>query len=107
MMPKLAKIAKILGPKGLMPNPKTETVGTNVKKMIEELKRGKASFKTDDTGNVHLAIGKVSMPTATLEENLMMVMDTIKRAKPASSKGVYIQTAVVTSSMGPAIHIAI
>ncbi len=106
MMPKLAKIAKILGPRGLMPNPKTDTVGTNVKKMIEELKRGKASFKTDDTGNVHLAIGKVSMETAALEENLTTALEVIKRAKPASSKGVYMQNAVVTSSMGPAIKIA-
>ena len=107
MMPKLAKIAKILGPKGLMPNPKTDTVGTNVKKMVEEIARGKASFKNDDTGNVHLAIGKVSFEAQTLLDNFNAALEVLKRVKPASSKGIYIKNAVLTSSMGPAIRVAV
>ncbi len=107
MMVKLAKIAKILGPKGLMPNPKTDTVGTNVKKMIEDLKKGKASFKNDDTGNVHLAIGKVSFDAEKILENLQTALEVVRRMKPASSKGIYLQNAVLTSSMGPAVHLAL
>lgn len=107
MMPKLAKVAKILGPKGLMPNPKTDTVGPNVKKMVEELKRGKVTLKNDDGGNIHASIGKLSSSKEALLENLKTVLETIKRAKPASAKGVYIQNAVITSSMGPAIRITV
>lgn len=104
MMPKLAKVAKILGPKGLMPNPKTETVGTNVGKMITDMKGGKISWKNDDTGNIHQIIGKISFAPEKLTENLTAFLEAIKKAKPASAKGIYIQTAVLTSSMGPAIH---
>lgn len=107
MMPKLAKIAKILGPKGLMPNPKSDTVGPNVRKMIEELKRGKIAYKNDDTGNVHLILGKVSFDAAKLMENLLAALEAIKRAKPASAKGTYLQNATVTSSMGPAIRVSV
>ena len=104
LMPKLAKIAKILGPRGLMPNPKTETVSPNVKKMIEDSKGGKISWKNDDTANVHQIVGKVSFDTAKLQANINMFLDSVRRAKPASAKGIYVQTAVLTSSMGPAIH---
>lgn len=107
MMPKLAKVAKILGPKGLMPNPKSETVGTNVKKMVEELKKGKIAFKNDDSGNVHVVIGKVSAESSKLLENLNTVLEAIKRVKPASAKGIFIQNAALASSMGPAIRIQI
>lgn len=107
MMPKLAKVAKILGPKGLMPNPKTDTVGANVKKMIEELKRGKVTLKNDDGANLHASLGKLSLGPQALAENLKTVLEAVKRAKPASSKGVYIQNAVLTASMGPAIHLAV
>ncbi|MBI4133144.1 50S ribosomal protein L1 [Candidatus Uhrbacteria bacterium] len=106
MMPRLAKLAKLLGPRGLMPNPKTDTVGTHVKKMVEEAKAGKISWRNDDTGNVHQLIGKVSFDTPKLVENLHALLESVRRAKPATAKGIYIQTAVLTSSMGPAIHFA-
>ena len=107
MMPKLAKVAKILGPKGLMPNPKSETVGANVKKMVEELKKGKIAFKNDDSGNVHIVIGKISAESSKLLENLNAVADVIRRARPASAKGIFIENAALTSSMGPSIRIQI
>ncbi len=107
MMPKLAKVAKILGPKGLMPNPKTETVSANVKKMVEELKRGKLTIKNDDGGNIHATLGKLGSPTASLLQNLSTVIEAIKRAKPATAKGIYIQNAVIAASMGPAIRISL
>jgi len=105
MMPKLAKLAKILGPKGIMPNPKTETVGTNVKKMVEELKKGKVTVKNDSTGNLHQAIGKASNSTTDLSENLAAVITAIRKAKPASAKGSYMKNVVITSTMGPAIKL--
>lgn len=105
MMPKMAKIAKVLGPRGLMPNPKTETVGTNVKKMVEELKKGKVSFKNDATGNMHQAIGKTSLDSAKLLENFSVFIDAIKKNKPASAKGAYIKSATITSTMGPGIRV--
>jgi len=107
MMPKLAKVAKILGPKGLMPNPKTETVGPDVKKMIEELKKGKVTFKNDDTSNIHQIIGKVSLEDKQLLENLNAFLEAVEKAKPASSKGVYIKSATISSSMGPGIKLEI
>lgn len=103
MMPKLAKVAKVLGPKGLMPNPKTETVGPDVKKMVEELKRGKLTFKNDDTANVHQIIGKVSLDNKQLLENLNAFIDAVLKAKPSSSKGTYISNASLSTSMGPGI----
>ncbi|MDD4995324.1 MAG: 50S ribosomal protein L1 [Patescibacteria group bacterium] len=107
MMPKLAKIAKILGPKGLMPNPKTDTVGPNVKKMIEEIKRGKITFKNDATANVHQTIGKVSLDSAKLLENLNALIEAVLRVKPPSSKGEYVKSATIATSMGPGIKFEI
>ncbi|MDD2758242.1 MAG: 50S ribosomal protein L1 [Patescibacteria group bacterium] len=106
MMAKLASIAKILGPKGLMPNPKTETVGPNVKKMIEELKKGKITFKNDDTSNIHQIIGKVSFANDALKENYLAFIDALSKAKPATQKGTYIKNLVINTTMGPAIKIA-
>ena len=103
MMPKLAKIAQILGPKGLMPNPKTDTVGANVAKMVQDQKGGKIAFKNDKTSNVHLTIGKVSFGAEKVSENLEVVMEAIKKAKPAAAKGVYIKSATLTTSMGPGV----
>lgn len=105
MMPKLAMVAKILGPKGLMPNPKTETVGPDVKKMIESLKKGKLAFKNDEGGNVHVAIGKVSFSENALKENFTAFMDVLKKIKPNSTKGIYIKHVYLSTSMGPSIKV--
>lgn len=105
MMVKLTKIAKILGPAGLMPNPKTETVSPNVKKMIEEIKKGKVSFKNDVTSNIHQAIGKASMDTKSILTNLTTFLEAVKKAKPASSKGVYLASITLASTMGPAVRV--
>lgn len=106
VMPKLAVAAKVLGPKGLMPNPKTETVGPNLTKMISELKKGKLTFKNDDQGNLHVGIGKLSFTNEQLKENLTAMIEAIKKAKPATQKGEYIKTLVICSSMSPAIKVA-
>lgn len=106
MMPKMAVVAKVLGPRGLMPNPKTETVGPNVKKMIEELKKGKITFKNDDTANIHQLIGRISFTEEQLKENLAAFMDTLSKAKPAGSKGTYVKNLILCSTMGPAIKIS-
>lgn len=105
MMPKLAVAAKVLGPKGLMPNPKTDTVGTDVKGMVEALKKGKAAFKNDDGGNVHQSVGKVSFDNATLEENIAAFMDALRKAKPTGVKGAYLKGMYLTSSMGPSVKV--
>jgi len=107
MMRVLAPIAKILGTRGLMPSPKNDTVTPNPAKAIEELKKGKVSFKNDDTGNVHVAIGKVSFDSKKLIENYESLAEAIKKAKPASSKGTYIRNISISSSMGPGLKIAI
>lgn len=106
MMPKLAAIAKVLGPKGLMPNPKTDTVGPNIKKLIEDLKKGKVTFKNDDTANIHQSIGRASFTEAQLKENLNTFLETLKKAKPATAKGTFIKNLVLSSTMGPAIKIS-
>lgn len=107
MMPKLAKVAKVLGPKGLMPNPKSETVTIDVKKTIAELKKGKVTFKNDDTGNVHQTIGKISLPSAELIANFQAFMEALRRAKPSSSKGIYLQSCTLTSTMGPPVRVSV
>ncbi|MEK7473124.1 MAG: 50S ribosomal protein L1 [Patescibacteria group bacterium] len=105
MMPKLAKVAKILGPTGLMPNPKTDTVGTNVKKMIEDVKKGKVAFKNDLTGNIHQAIGKTDLGPKELLENFNALVEAVKKVKPASAKGSYLNSVTLTSTMGPGMRI--
>jgi len=107
MMPKLAKIAKILGPKGLMPNPKTETVSPQIGKIVQELKKGKLAFKNDDTGNLHLPIGKASFDKEKLLANLQIALERIKKSKPNTSKGIFIKRAVLTSTMGPSFKLQI
>ncbi len=107
MMRNLAQIAKILGTRGLMPSPKNETVTPNPAKAVEELKKGKVSFKNDDTGNIHVAIGKLSFDTQKLKENFETLLDAIQKAKPSSSKGVYLKNIVIASSMGKGIKIAL
>lgn len=107
MMPKLSKLAKILGPKGLMPNPKTDTVGPNVTKMVQEQKAGKVSFKNDDTANLHQIFGRFSFEENKLKENLTALIEAIKKVKPAAAKGIYIENAVICSTMSPGIHVEI
>ncbi len=107
MMPKLAVAAKVLGPKGLMPNPKTGTVDKDVKKMVTDLKKGKVAFKNDDTGNVHASIGKVSFDAAKLKENFESFVDALKKVKPNSAKGTYLKAVYLTSSMGPSIKVEV
>jgi len=105
VMRDLAQIAKILGTRGLMPSPKNETVTPDPAKAVTELKKGKVSFKNDDTGNVHVTIGKVSFDDAKLKENFEVLLDTIKKLKPASAKGIYIQSLTLSSSMGPGVKV--
>jgi large subunit ribosomal protein L1 len=105
MMKHLAKIAKILGTRGLMPSPKNDTVSANPAKAVAELKKGKVSFKNDDTANLHVAIGKISFDTDKLRANFETIMEAVRKAKPATSKGVYIKNAVICSTMGPGIKI--
>lgn len=107
MMPKLAKVAKILGPKGIMPNPKTDTVGPNVRKMVEELKRGKVTLKNDSTGNIHQILGKSTLDSKDLLENFEAVLAAVKKNKPASAKGTFIKNVVVTSTMGPGVKVEV
>lgn len=105
MMPKLAKLAKILGPKGLMPNPKTDTISANIGKIVQEQKAGKVSFKNDDTGNIHQIFGRASFDTAKLQENYIALVETVRKMKPSSAKGEFIGRATIASSMGPGIRI--
>lgn len=106
MMPKLALIAKILGPKGLMPSPKTETVTPKIAETVEALKKGKkASYKNDDTSNIHVAIGRLSFSAAELAENYAAFMESINKAKPEAHKGKLIETMSLCTTMGPSIRL--
>lgn len=106
MMPKLALIAKILGPKGLMPSPKTETVTPKIAETVEALKKGKkASFKNDDTANIHVAIGRLSFSAAEIGENFAAFMEAISKAKPEAHKGKLIETMSICTTMGPSIRL--
>ena len=105
MMKSLAKIAKILGTRGLMPSPKNETVTSDPAKAAIELKKGKVSFKNDDTGNVHVVIGKASFDSKKLLENYETLLRAVKKARPASAKGIYIKNISISSSMGPGIKV--
>ncbi len=107
MMKNLAQIAKILGPKGLMPSPKNETVTDDVAKTLAELQKGKITFKNDDGGNIHQIIGKASFESQKLLENFQTLLEAVKKAKPATSKGIYLQSATLASTMGPGIKIKI
>ena len=105
MMPMLGKIGKILGPKGLMPNPKTGTVTMDVKKAVEDTKKGKVEYRTDSFGNIHGIIGKASFDAAKLAENLNAFVSTILKLKPASVKGNYVKNISISSTMGPGVKI--
>jgi len=105
MMPKMAKIAKILGPKGLMPNPKNDTVTPNVEKVVSELLKGKISFKSDKLGIVHTTLGKISFENTALKENYETLLKTLEKTKPAGVKGKFIKSIVLSSTMGPGIRL--
>lgn len=105
MMPALGKIGKILGPKGLMPNPKTGTVTTNTAKAVEDIKKGMIEYRADSYGIVHSSVGKVSFDAKKLEENINFLVDTIIKAKPLTVKGNYINSIALSSTMGPGIKI--
>ena len=106
VMAKLGKYARLLGPKGLMPNPKSGTVTTDVAKAVEQSKAGKVEARVDETGIVHLGVGKVSFGTDKLLENTQAVFSTLRGAKPASVKGAYVTSILVTTTMGPSIKVA-
>ncbi len=105
IMKLMAPLARILGPKGLMPSPKNETVSTNIKKTVEELKKGKLSFKNDDTANLHIAFGKASMSSENLMANYQLILETVTKSKPETSKGTYLKNIVICSTMGPSITV--
>ena len=105
MMPMLGKIGKILGPKGLMPNPKTGTVTMDTAKAVEETKKGKVNYRTDSFGNVHAAIGKASFEDAKLVENLDAFVEAIMKVKPSTVKGNYVKNISITSTMGPGVKV--
>lgn len=103
MMGQLGALGRVLGPRGLMPNPKAGTVTLDVAKAVREIKAGKIEFRVDKTGNVHAPVGKVSFTAEQLAENVQAFLDTIIRAKPQAAKGTYLKSATVSSTMGPGV----
>ena len=105
MMGELGKMGRILGPKGLMPNPKTGTVTMNIGQAITEIKKGKIEYRVDKFGNIHLPIGKASFDSVKLQENLKTIYDVLTKAKPTTVKGVFVKNITVVASMGPGIKV--
>ena len=106
MMAELGKLGRILGPKGLMPNPKTGTVTMDVAKAVKETKAGKVTYRTDKEGNVQLTIGRVSFDNEKLVENFTAIYDLLVKIKPSTSKGVYMKNIAISSTMGPSIKVS-
>ena len=104
MMGNIGKLGRVLGPKGLMPNPKTGTVSPDIAKAIKEIKAGKVEYRVDKEANMHVCIAKVSFDANKIAENLTALVEAVKKAQPASVKGVYFKKAVIHTTMGPAIH---
>ncbi len=107
MMKALGPIAKVLGPKGLMPSPKDGTVTMDMKTAVEAIKKGKATFKNDATGNLHVLIGKTSFDTKKLMENFETLIEVLKKSKPSSSKGTFLKKVFISSSMGPSVKVQV
>ncbi|OES45965.1 50S ribosomal protein L1 [Domibacillus iocasae] len=105
MMGEVGKLGRVLGPKGLMPNPKTGTVTFDVTKAIQEIKAGKVEYRVDKAGNVHVPVGKVSFESSKLIENFTAIFDTMMKVKPSAAKGVYMKNIAITSTMGPGVKV--
>jgi large subunit ribosomal protein L1 len=105
MMGEVGKLGRVLGPKGLMPNPKTGTVTFDVTKAIQEIKAGKVEYRVDKAGNVHVPVGKVSFESSKLIENFTAIFDTMMKVKPSAAKGVYMKNITITSTMGPGVKV--
>jgi len=105
MMGELGKLGRVLGPKGLMPNPKTGTVNPDIAKAVKEIKAGKVEYRVDKQGNINVSIGRVSFSTEKLEENFRALKDVLVKARPQSVKGAYIKNVVVSSTMGPGVPV--
>lgn len=107
MMKDVGKLGMVLGRKGLMPNPKTGTVTHDLKAAVAELRKGRTEFRTDKSGIVHLAIGKVSMESAQVNENLAILLEEIGRKRPSDTKGEFVSSVYLSSSMGPSVHVTV
>ncbi|MEN3033873.1 MAG: 50S ribosomal protein L1 [Aquificaceae bacterium] len=105
VMPKVARLGKILGPRGLMPNPKTGTVTTNVRQAVEEAKKGRVEFRVDKTGNIHMPVGKISFEESKLLANILSAIDAVVKAKPSGAKGQYVRSISVALTMSPSVKI--
>lgn len=105
MMAEVGKLGRVLGPKGLMPNPKTGTVTFEVEKAINDIKAGKVEYRVDKAGNIHVPIGKISFDDVKLVENFKAIVETIQKAKPAAAKGTYMRNVAIASTMGPGIKV--
>ena len=106
MMGELGKIGRLLGPKGLMPNPKTGTVSMDIAKAVQEIKAGKVEYRVDKEGNLSVSIGRVSFDTAKLEENYKTIYDTLLKVKPATVKGAYMRNITLSTTMGPGVKVS-
>lgn len=107
MMSALARVAKILGPRGLMPNPKSGTIGADPAQLVKSLKRGKISFKMDGSGNVHAAVAKASWELAKIEENTRLLIEAVRNARPAATKGEFLRAVNISSTMGPSVRVRV
>ncbi|QMS85355.1 50S ribosomal protein L1 [Candidatus Xianfuyuplasma coldseepsis] len=105
MMSKIGRLGRVLGPRGLMPNPKTGTVTMDVEKAVTEIKAGKVNYRVDKVGNIHVTVGKVSFETKKLQENIRVIYDTLVKLRPSTVKGVFVQNVSIASTMGPGIKV--